>query len=34
MEAAIKEFGRIDIVILNAGIGCHNVFTETDDLSL
>ena len=34
MAAAVSQFGGIDIVVLNAGVGMHNFFHKTDDLSV
>ena len=33
VEAAIKHFGRIDIAVLSAGVGLHEVFDEHTDLT-
>jgi short-subunit dehydrogenase len=29
MESAVNTFGCIDILVLDAGVGCHNVFSST-----
>jgi NAD(P)-dependent dehydrogenase (short-subunit alcohol dehydrogenase family) len=29
MEAALKAFGQIDVLVLNAGVGCHHSFSDT-----
>jgi short-subunit dehydrogenase len=34
MQAAVATFGCIDILVLNAGVGMHNFFHQTEDLSL
>jgi len=34
IDTAIKLFGRIDNLILCAGIGAHNIFAKTKDLSV
>jgi len=34
VDLAVARFGRIDILLLCAGIGAHNVFTRTDDMRL
>ena len=34
MAAAVSQFGGIDIVVLNAGVGMHNFFHKTDDMSV
>eukprot|EP00455_Lapot_gusevi_P028853 TRINITY_DN3090_c0_g1_i3.p1 TRINITY_DN3090_c0_g1~~TRINITY_DN3090_c0_g1_i3.p1 ORF type:complete len:298 (-),score=33.52 TRINITY_DN3090_c0_g1_i3:34-927(-) len=31
IDTAMKTFGSIDILVLNAGVGCHNMFHTTPD---
>ena len=34
MEAAAKAFGGIDILVLNAGVGCHHSCEDTKDMTV
>ncbi len=34
INLAVDRFGRIDVLVLCAGIGAHNVFSETKDLGM
>lgn len=34
IDTAINQFGRIDILVLCAGIGAHNIFKDTKDLAM
>lgn len=34
VDLAVERFGGIDVLLLVAGIGAHNVFSETQDLSM
>lgn len=34
MEETVKKFGRIDILVLNAGVGIHHFFSKTTDMTI
>ena len=34
METAVETFGRLDLLVLNAGVSAHFLFEDTKDMSI